>query len=102
MIGNNNSRKTWRLLNDVVNNGRSKKKKGISDVEVENLMIENSDEVSDNLISHLYSVDAEFDSKIQHYIRSPLSYMGQSCIKSFYAGRSSDSDVKLFIWALNC
>ena len=29
-----NPRKTWRLLNDLLNNGRSKQKKGICEIKV--------------------------------------------------------------------
>ena len=60
-------------------------------------MIENPAEVAENFSSPFYPVDAELDLKISRSNSSPLSYMGQGSIKSFYADPVSDNIVKLII-----
>ena len=52
------------MLNDLDNNGRSKKKKGISEIEVGDSMIENPAEVAEYFDSHFCLVGVEIDSKI--------------------------------------
>ena len=97
-----NARKTWRLLNDLVSNGRSRKKKGISEVRVRDSTVQNPAEIAEHFNSHFCSVSAALDSKIPYCNKSPLSYMGQSSVTSFYAGPTSEDEVELIIKRLNC
>ena len=57
-------------------------------------MIENPAIVAEHFNSHFFSVGAESDSKTSHSIISLLSYMGQRCIMSFYAGPALDIEVE--------
>ena len=90
------------MLNDSVNNGRSKKKKGISETKVGDSMIKNPAEEVEHFKSHFCSVGTEFGSKLPRSNRCPLSYMGQNSVTSFYACPTSDIEVKLIIWRLKC
>ena len=49
------TKKTWNLLNDLVSNGRSRKKKGFSEVRVGDSMIQNPTENA----KHLFPISAQ-------------------------------------------
>ena len=83
-----------RLLNDLVNNGRSKKRKGIRGFKVEDSIIENPAEAAEHFNSYICSVGVELVTKIPRNIRSPISYIGQSNIMLFYAGPASNIEVE--------
>ena len=50
------SRKTWRLLNDLVIKGRSKKKKDICEIEVGDSMIDDHAEITEHLNSNYFQL----------------------------------------------
>ena len=62
-------------------------------------IIQNLAEIAEHLNSHFCSVGAVLDAKIPHNNKSPLFYMGHSCVMSFYASQTS---VELIIKELNC
>ena len=68
---------------------------GFGEIKEGDSMIEDPAEIAENFIAHLCSVGAELDLKIPHSNRSPLSYMEQSSITSFYADLVSDTEVEL-------
>ena len=74
----------------------------LAKVKMTDSMIKDPAEDSEHFSSHFCSVDAYVNSKIQRSNGSPLSYMGQSSITSFYAGPASDIEVELIILGLNC
>ena len=72
-----NPSKTWQLLKDKVNNGRSKKMKGIGEIKEGDSMNENTLEIAEHFNSNFCLAGAELDSKIPGRNRSPLTYMGK-------------------------
>ena len=78
----------------MVSNDLQKKRKGIGEVKVGD---PNPAGIAEHFNSHFCSVGAVLDSKIPHSNKSPLSYMGQSCGKSFYARLTSGDEVEFII-----
>jgi len=91
----NDVRGTWKTINSLI--GRSNKGSAPSEILTNAGTVSDPMTIAECFNSYFTHVPTELESKIPNSDVSPLSYMGDRVLNSFFVGYCSDSDVRYVI-----